>query len=70
MLIFKESVSIHFINSFDEKTDAVTNEEDIDFDKGDRLDADIIDDNNETVNIQCGDGSVAFGIPKTIFEIE
>jgi prepilin-type processing-associated H-X9-DG protein len=30
---------------------------------------DIFDDRGETVNIQFGDGSVAYGVPKALYEV-
>ena len=40
------------------------------FFKNGRIDeVDIIDDDGGTVNMQFGDGSICFGVPKTLFSV-
>ena len=67
MIRFKQPAELEIVEWYDEANDE-THTKDETFSEGEVVDADIFDDRGETVNMQFGDGSVAYGVPKTIFE--
>lgn len=73
MITFKANTELNLVTSFDEKTDTITGEAIETFKAGEKVDADIIDDREEKgemfVDLQFGDGSVAFGVQRDCFDI-
>ena len=68
-ITFKETSDIIFVTSYDEGTDEVA-EETEHFEAGETLpDVDILNEWDNTIDIQCGDGSCAYHIPRAIIEI-
>ncbi len=63
-----KDVTITCVESYDEKNGMV-DETDESFVKDEVTEFDIFDDRGITVNIQFGDGSVAYGVPKSIYEV-
>lgn len=73
MIKFKADTELEVVTDFDEKTDTITGSETETFKAGEPVDADIIDDREEKgeqfVDLQFGDGSVAFGVQRSCFDI-
>jgi len=73
MISFKNDTELTLVTSFDEKTDTITGEETETFKAGEPVDADIIDENETKgemfVDLQFGDGSVAFGVQRECFDV-
>jgi hypothetical protein len=72
MIIFKKTVTLTVITEFDEATDNITGEEQDTFKAGELVAADILDrgDNTEKyVDLQFGDGSMAFGVERDSFDV-
>lgn len=73
-ITFKEDVQLEIVESYDEETDET--ESSIEgFKAGEVYDVDILneEENGEVgdfVNIQFGDGSCCYGVPKQYLEIE
>jgi hypothetical protein len=72
MIAFKKDIELTVVTEFDEATDNITGEEKDIFKAGEPVDADILDrgDNTENyVDLQFGDGSMAFGVERSSFDI-
>ena len=63
-----QDVSLNVTETFDEETDTA-DEYTVNFKQDEVTEFDIFDDRGDTVNIQFGDGSVAYGVPKSLYEI-
>ncbi len=57
---------LEIVSTYDEETDVAETSNEL-FSQGTRSEVDIIEDNGETVDIQFGDGSMAFGVSKVCF---
>lgn len=68
MLKFNEETTLNIIESFDEENDEISSQSTETFSKDEIIDADIYEYNENTINIQFGDGSVAIGVDKNIIE--
>lgn len=63
LFAFKEDTELTLVTGFDEATDTITEEEDEFFRAGEIFEADVIpSDRRGYVDLQFGDGSVAFGV--------
>lgn len=69
MIKFKTDCVLNIVENFDEESDVITEESQETFKIGEEIDVDIISDNGNNIDIQFGDGSVAFGIDKSFVEI-
>lgn len=73
MIKFKFDTQLEVVTDFDEKTDNITGVETETFKAGERVDAEIISDREEKgdvfVDLQFGEGSVAFGVQRDSFEV-
>lgn len=65
---FNEDCVIQVIEYYDEETDEPVGDIE-EFQTGEEVEWDIVDDNDDTVNIQFPEGSVAFGIRKNSFTV-
>lgn len=67
-LTFKHDAEIEVVDSYDEKNDVVESHNEK-FKAGQKIDVDIINENSTYyVEIQFGDGSAAYDIPKKLFQ--
>lgn len=65
---FKKAVMLTVVTDFDEKKDVIVHEEIETFKKGEKFEADVLETNTlGIVNLQFGDGSVAFGVERKLF---
>lgn len=69
MIRFLEDAIIEVIDHYDEELDKSVMGDDLNVKAGEIVDADVFDENEETANIQYGDGSVSYGVPKRLFEV-
>ena len=73
MIKFKSDTQLEVVTDFDENTDTITGIETETFKAGEKVDGEIISDREEKgdvfVDIQFGDGSVAFGVQRDCFEV-
>jgi hypothetical protein len=71
MIKFKQDTTLQVIEGYDEENDNITEEVEETFKDGELVDADIVsdDDDSDYVDIQFGDGSVAFRIQRDCFEV-
>jgi len=71
MIKFKQDTTLQVIEGYDEENDNITEEVEETFKEGELVDADIVsdDDDSDYVDIQFGDGSVAFRIQRDCFEV-
>lgn len=63
-----QDVTLNVVEHYDEKTDHAE-EDEVSFAKDGVTEFDIFGDRGDTVNIQFGDGSVAYGISKALYEV-
>jgi len=61
-----QDVDLNVVESYDEKTDTTVESSEA-FKKDEVVEFDIFDDRGDSVNIQFGDGSVAYGVFKKFF---
>ena len=68
MLILKTDLSLNVVEDFDEVTQ-IPDEAEHNFKCGDFIDADLLDgtQENDCIDIQFGDGSIALGVPVASF---
>lgn len=64
---FRETVELEVFNSYDEENDAPDTDNEV-FSVGDEHDVDIIEDKGQSIDVQFGDGSMAFNVMKAWFE--
>lgn len=65
---FPDACEVEIVESYDEATDtAETSEEQ--FQAGDIEDVEFLEDHGESVDVQFGDGSVAYNLLKEFFEV-
>lgn len=69
MIAFKQDTEITFVTEFDFKADEITGEETELFKAGEPIDAEIIDEEDGLVTLECGDGSLAYSIPRNSFDV-
>ena len=75
MIKFKQDTTLQVVEGYDEENDNITEEVEETFKKGELVSADIVsdddnsDDDSDYVDIQFGDGSVAFRIQRDCFEV-
>jgi len=73
MITFKSDTELEVVTNFDEATDTITGMETETFKAGEKVDAEIIDDRDEKgelfVDLQFGDGSVAYGVQRACFDV-
>ena len=69
MITFNKDITLQVVEGFDEKTDTITSLTVETFKKGEKVDADVYSENDFTVDIQFGDGSVSIGVPKDSFQV-
>jgi hypothetical protein len=70
MIKFKQDTTLQVIEGYDEATDNITEDVEETFKGGEKVDADIFnDDGTDYVDIQFGDGSVALGVQRDCFEV-
>ena len=69
-LKFLKSCRLELTEGYDEKNDVVHTKNES-FKKGEIVEVDIVetDDKNKTMQIQFGDGRVAYGVPQSTFEV-
>lgn len=67
---FLKPCKMEVTNWYDERQDVVHTTDEI-FKEGETVEADIVetDDEQNTAQIQFGNGDVVYGVPKTLFEI-
>lgn len=70
MIRFKEPAELELITSYDEQTETAQCKSEV-FNTGDVADAEVLETNENfrTCTIQFGDGSMAYGVPMSIFEV-
>jgi hypothetical protein len=69
MLIrFKEQTELEVVNSYDEEHDEVDSDNET-FQPGVEYDVCLLGGDDDFIDIQFGDGSCAYGVPKDILEI-
>lgn len=68
-IIFKEEIELEIIESYDEDTDEQEGYFST-FKAGTICDVDIIIENEDSIDIQFGNGDCSFGIPKQYIEIQ
>jgi len=66
---FIEDCELEVVVSYDEISDSTESEIEC-FCVGDTADFDIVDDNGDNVDVQFGDGSVSYGVPKRYFKLD
>lgn len=65
---FIKDAELEVTESYDEEADfAETHTET--FRAGESVEADVFDDRGDSVNVQFGDGSVVYGLPKSLIEM-
>lgn len=64
----KEAIEIEVVESYDDETEEVVSCGET-FEAGEELDVDIFNDHSDTVDVQFGDGSVTYNLPKSTFTI-
>lgn len=64
---FKDETLLEIVESYDEENDH-TETKDETFEAGEIHDVDLCDDRGDTINIQFGDGSMCYGLPKDAIE--
>lgn len=70
MIKFKQDTTLQVVEGYDEATDNITEDVEETFKSGEKVDADIFnDDGTDYVDIQFGDGSVALGVQRDYFEV-
>ncbi len=76
MIAFKKDTELIVVTEFDETTDNITGEEKDTFKAGEPVDAEILATEilpdgkvSEFVDLQFGDGSVAFGVQRASFDV-
>jgi len=65
LILFINDAEIEVVESFDERTETLqtVNER---IAAGQQLDVDVLDEYDDSVDIQFGDGSCAFSVPKSL----
>ena len=70
MIKFKKETTLTVVNEYDEENDNIVDENEETFKAGELVDGDICDDDSDGyVNIQFGDGGVAFGVQRKCFTV-
>ena len=70
MITFNQDTELTIVEGFDEETDNITSESVETFKKGEPVDADIVSENGEYVDLQFGGGGgVAFGVQRSCFTV-
>ena len=69
MIKFKQDTELTVVEGFDEETDNITDESLETFKAGELVDANIIDENGEHVNLEFGNGGVAFTVQRSCFDV-
>jgi exosome complex RNA-binding protein Csl4 len=70
MIKFKEHISMVVVDEYDDATDNIVSETVENFKPGDVVDAEIVSEDGNYVDLQFGvGGGVAFGVLKSLFEI-
>jgi prepilin-type processing-associated H-X9-DG protein len=69
MIRFLKETTLQVIEGFDEATDSITEEAEETFKNGEKADGDIFNEHGNYADIQFGDGSVAYNVPKDRFEV-
>lgn len=68
MIAFKQDVTLTVVESFDEKTEKVEEVEET-FKAGEFVDGDIVDEEDGKCQIEFGDGSQTYGVPRETFDV-
>ena len=66
---FHKDTTLYLISGYDEETDTVTESGQETFKAGEVHEVDIVNDNAGYCEIQFGDGSVAYNVPRSSFEM-
>ncbi len=69
MITFKEDITLTIVDGFDEETDNITSETTETFKAGEKVDAEIYNDNGDYVDLQYGDGTVSLGVLRSSFDL-
>lgn len=69
MIKFFADTTLYIVEEFDEKLDKVIKDCDQTFKAGELVQADIVSENNGYCELQFGDGSVSYNVPRGSFEI-
>lgn len=69
MIKFYQDTTLHVIEAFDETTDTVTADCDETFKAGEYVCADIVSENAGYCDLQYGDGSMSYNVPRDSFEV-
>jgi hypothetical protein len=64
---WNQDVELELVNDFDEATETWDTSNEI-FKKGEEVNVDIFDETEKFGSIQFGSGSVAFNVPKELFQ--
>jgi ubiquinone/menaquinone biosynthesis C-methylase UbiE len=65
---WKNEVHLEVVTNYDENNDVADTEQEV-FKPNETMEVDVLEDHGDTVDIQFGDGSVAFNVEKTWFEV-
>ena len=70
MIRFKKDTELEIVESFDEEHDTIAEQSTETFKAGEPVDADIVDQDGEWVNLQFGSGGgLALGVQRSCFEV-
>ena len=69
MITFKENAELSVVVEFDEEADNIVEEQTEVFLAGEPVDAEIVDEMGDYVDLQFGDGTVALGVLRSLFEV-
>lgn len=69
MIAFKQQTTLTIVEEFNEKRDEVVEESTETFKAGERVDADILDEDGPFVSLEFGNGGVAFAVERESFDI-
>jgi hypothetical protein len=69
MIAFKQDTQLEVVISFDEKHDTIAEQAQETFKAGEPVDAEIISENGEFVDLQYGDGTVSIGVQRDSFDV-
>lgn len=70
MITFKQDTELEIVDKFNEETDNIEENHNETFKAGEEVDADIVSENGQYVDLQFGGGGgVAFGVQRESFNV-
>ncbi len=69
MIAFKQDTELEVVISFDEKHDTIAEQAQETFKAGEPVDAEIISENGDYVDLEYGDGTVSVGVLRSSFDV-